>query len=88
MADQIEPPGMRASRLKLEREAISEVWCDWNNRSEPYGASEGEIEHSKAISAKRQADALERIADVLAGELGHPEYGIAPTLREIRNNMR
>ena len=62
---------------------------DWIDQIEP------EAKHladpfpcSMAISAKRQADALERIADVLAGELGHPEYGIAPTLREIRNNMR
>jgi hypothetical protein len=41
---------------------------------------------SIAISAKRQADALERIAEALhtmAGEMAHPEYGIAPTLRDL-----
>jgi hypothetical protein len=44
---------------------------------------------SCAISAKRQADALERImktVETMAGEMAHPEYGIAPTLREIQRN--
>jgi hypothetical protein len=48
----LEPPAVRASRLQLERAAICEIWCDYITRSEPYGASEGEIEHSKAISLK------------------------------------
>lgn len=56
----IEPPAQRASRLQLERAAISEVRCDYMTRAEPYSASEGEIEHSKAISLKRIADVLER----------------------------
>ena len=58
----MEPPGMRAKRLGLERDAVSETYCCWLGRDRPYGASEGEIEHSKAISAKRIADALEQLA--------------------------
>ena len=54
----LEPPGVRASRLQIERDAVRKIWCDWSRRSEPYGATEGEIEHSKAISLKRIADAL------------------------------
>lgn len=41
---------------------------------------------SMAISAKRQADALERLAtaaETMAGEMAHPEWGIAPTLRNM-----
>jgi hypothetical protein len=40
---------------------------------------------SLAISAKRQADALERIVvavEQLAGELAHPEWGVAPSIRK------
>lgn len=42
---------------------------------------------SMAISAKRQADALDRIErhlGQLAGELADPEYGVGPTLRKMR----
>lgn len=41
---------------------------------------------SAVISAKRSADALEKIADhlsTLAGELAHPEWGVAPAIREV-----
>lgn len=65
MADQatkIEPPAMRAGRLGIERGAVSEPFCDWRGRGVPYGASEGEIAHSLAISLKRIADALEGAA--------------------------
>ena len=54
-----EPPAVRASRLKLEYSAVDETYCCWLGRSDPYGATEGEIEHSKAISLKRIADVLE-----------------------------
>ena len=57
--EKLEPPAVRACRLKLERDAISETFCAWLGRSEPYGATEGEIMHSIAISLKRLADTLE-----------------------------
>lgn len=41
---------------------------------------------SLAISAKRIADALERVAEAAettAGEIANPEWGIAPTLRKM-----
>lgn len=62
-----EPAPSRAARLKIERFAISEIWCDFTTRDEPYGASEGEIEHSKAISLKRIADELERLSNAYCG---------------------
>jgi hypothetical protein len=60
------------------------------DRMEP-GCSDHDFGYKRsiAISAKRQADALERIAtalDTMAGEMAHPEWGIAPTLRDIGRN--
>jgi hypothetical protein len=52
--------------------AICEIWCDYITRSEPYGASEGEIEHSKAISLKRIADAAEVVASCVMSGFGDP----------------
>ena len=49
-----------------------------------------ELHHSQCISAKRQADALERIEGHLrnlAGELAHPEYGVAPTIRSAVRDL-
>jgi hypothetical protein len=57
--DKIEPPALRAKRLQIEHKAISDTWTDWNGRDQPYGPSEAEIEHSKAISLKRLADIAE-----------------------------
>lgn len=79
----------RAARLGIELAAVSDPWLAY--KDQPYGASEGEVETSKAISAKRLADAMQRIErhlGQLAGELAHPEYGIGPTLRTIGNNIR
>lgn len=73
----------RAELYGLEVKALSGAWQDISDTP-----SEAEVETSKAISAKRQADALERIAAIMEGEIGHPEWGIAPTLRQIQNDMR
>lgn len=53
----------RADHYGLEPQAMDEVWDKVSD-----GPREAEIERSKAISAKRQADALERIAGALDGE--------------------
>lgn len=61
---QIETVPERAIRLGLEESAISDVWCEGPHIS---GASESEVETSKAIS-------LKRIADTLAVRKGEADY--------------
>lgn len=70
---------LRADDYKLEPRAMNNAWKAGDRPSET------EIELSRSISAKRQADALERIAEslrIIQEEGFHPEWGIAPTMRQ------
>ena len=61
------------------------------HRLEPEASAGGDENNeslvlSIAVSLKRIADAVERIAASsadMAGEMAHPEWGIAPTLRRM-----